>query len=352
MAAGPGDPLAVVFIKGEDPSLVADAVRDAVDAALAGADRSVALEELGGDDLVPAAVVEAARTPPFLTARRVLVVRDVGRWTSDALAPLVDYLGAPEPTTSLILVAGGGQSSQKLLNAVKKAGALLDAGAPTGRARLGWVSDRLAAAPVRFDAPAGARIAEHLGEDLGRLTGLVETLLSVYGEGARLGVAEVEPYLGGSGGVAPWDLTDAIDRGDVAGALSALERLLRAGDRHPLVVLSSLHRHYAAMLRLDGSGIRAEAEAAAALGMAPFPAKKAMIQAGRLGSAGVARAIALLAQADLDLRGLKEWPNALVLEVLVARLARLAPGGGRPGGGGARAGGSARPRPAASRSGG
>jgi DNA polymerase-3 subunit delta len=38
----------------------------------------------------------------------------------------------------------------------------------------------------------------------------------------------------------------------------------------------------------------------------------------------VVRAIGLLAQADLDLRGAKEWPDELVMEVLVARLSRLA----------------------------
>jgi hypothetical protein len=57
--------------------------------------------------------------------------------------------------------------------------------------------------------------------------------------------------------------------------------------------------------------------------MAPFPARKVLTQAGRLGSAGIARAIELIAGADLDLRGLKEWPDELVLEVLVARLSRL-----------------------------
>jgi len=34
----------------------------------------------------------------------------------------------------------------------------------------------------------------------------------------------------------------------------------------------------------------------------------------------------LLAQADLDLRGAKEWPDELVMEVLVARLSRLGSG--------------------------
>jgi DNA polymerase-3 subunit delta len=315
------EPLSVVLIKGDDPSLTAEAVRAATDAGLAGDDRGLALEEVAGDDATVGAVVDAAMTPPFLTARRVIVVRDIGQWTTEQLAPLIDYLGDPLPTTSLVLVAGGGQTSQRLLNAVKKAGQVIDAGAPTGRARTSWVTDRLKAAPVRFDAAAGARLAEHLGEDLGRLAPIIATLLSAYGEGARVGVSELEPFLGGAGGVAPWDLTDAIDSGDTAGALSALGRM---GDRHPLVVLATLHRHYAALLRLDGSGITSEGEAAAAVGMAPFPAKKAMVQANRLGSANVARAIRLVAGADLDLRGMKDWPDGLVLEVLVARLSRLA----------------------------
>ena len=112
MSPAPAAPLPAVLVKGEDPSLVSDAVREAVDAALACEDRSIALEELTGDDLAVGAIVDAALTAPFLTARRVLVVRGVGRWTSDDLAPLVDYLAAPLDTTSLVLVAGGGASSQ------------------------------------------------------------------------------------------------------------------------------------------------------------------------------------------------------------------------------------------------
>jgi len=42
-----------------------------------------------------------------------------------------------------------------------------------------------------------------------------------------------------------------------------------------------------------------------------------------LGTARTARAIGLLAQADLDLRGATQLPGETVLEVLVARLSRL-----------------------------
>ena len=55
-----------------------------------------------------------------------------------------------------------------------------------------------------------------------------------------------------------------------------------------------------------------------------FPAKKALAESRRLGIERIARAIRLLAQADLDVRGTTALAGGAVLEVLVARLSRLA----------------------------
>ncbi len=103
----------------------------------------------------------------------------------------------------------------------------------------------------------------------------------------------------------PWDLTDAIDSGDVAAAVTNLQRLLGGGERHPLQVMVTLVTHVERMVRLDGAGVRTDAEAAQLLGMkgSTFPAKKALAQSGRLGSARLARALALVAAADVDVRG-------------------------------------------------
>ena len=135
------------------------------------------------------------------------------------------------------------------------------------------------------------------------------------------------PLLGGMGSVAPWELTDAIDRGDTAVALAVLRRLTGPGGRHPLVILATLHSHFSRMLRLDGADVADEAAAAALLGMSggsTYPAKKALLQVRRMGHAPVARAIHLLAEADLALKGAVDWPADVVLEVLVARLSTLA----------------------------
>ena len=310
------------YVKGDDDALVRQRVSELVAELTSD---PFAVEDFSGDDYEVAALLDACATPPFLGDQRIVVARDVGRFRAEELTPLIDWLADPLPTTSLVLVAGGGAVSQKLVNAVKKVGSVVDASAGTGKARTSWLVARMKDGPVKLDAAAGNLLSEHLGEDVGRLAGLLDALAAAYGEGAAVGVEELGPFLGEAGATAPWDLTDAIDRGDTEGALAHLHRMMRAGERHPLVIMATLQRHFGAMLRLDGSGVTSEQEAAAMLGMAPFPAKKAMSQARKLGWTGISRAITLLADADLALRGAAGWPDYLVMDVLVARLSKLAP---------------------------
>jgi len=154
---------------------------------------------------------------------------------------------------------------------------------------------------------------------------LLSTLEAIYGPGTTIGVEEVEPFLGETGDVPPWELTDAIDAGKIDVALDKLNRMTESGGRHPLQIMASLHTHYLRMFLLDGAPIAGEKQAAQLLGMkgSTFPAKKALTQSKKLGSGGVRHAIGLLADADRGLRGESGWPPELVMEILVARLANL-----------------------------
>jgi DNA polymerase-3 subunit delta len=319
--------MAAYLITGDDESLLLTAISDLLKQLVGDGDRSLMVDDFDGDDFEMRAVVDAAQTPPFLTEHRVVVARGIGRFNAEDVAPLVAYLGDPLPSTQLVLVGGGGRMPKALTDALKASGATTIATAPPSRAkeRVGWFDDQIRHSGLKLDGQALQMVAEWLGEDAGRLQGILETLHATYGTGSTLRSADVAPFLGDAGGVPPWDLTDAIDRGDTTRALQLLHRMLRAGDRHPLQVMSILHGHYSKLLSLDGSEARDEASAAAVMGIKPgFPARKALDQYRRLGSGGTSRAIGLLAQADLDLRGAKEWPEELVMEVLVARLSRLA----------------------------
>lgn len=326
----------VYLVRSDDAVLLADAVRALVATLVGPDDAGLAVEELdldgshAADDHGMGALLDACLTPPFLTDRRVVLARNAGVLNADEGARIIQYLDDPLDTTGLVLVGGGGTVPQKLVAAIKAKGEIVEAAAPRQpRDRTSWVIEKIRESPVKLDNHAAQRLAEHLGEDVSRLGGILEVLHAAFADqDAPIEAGQLDPFLGEAGGVAPWDLTDAVDKGDAPTALALLHRLIKGGDRHPLVVMATLHRHYGQMLRLDGAGARDEKQAAQVLGLkgSTFPAKKALTAARRLGSPKIRRAIGLLAEADLDLRGQKNWSEELVMEVLIARLCQLSRG--------------------------
>ena len=323
----------VVLVDGDDPTLVSEALSKLIDELVGDDDRELVVEDHRDEGTDLASVADSCATPPFLTERRVVVLREAGRFLTEEIAPLLSYLEDPLPTTVLVIGAGQGTLAPKLVAAVKAKGHVISTKV-SQRDSGDWIRQRLKSAPVKLDADAERVVRDHFREDVSRVGSLVEILAAAYGEDARLSAADLEPYLGEAGSVAPWDFTDAIDGGNTEEALGYLHRLLGAGDRHPLQVLALLHRHVQSLLKVDDPSIRTEAQAAQAMGIAKgrstYPAKKALNAAQRWGSAGIADAMALLAQADIDLKGATALPAETVLEVLVARLCFRARARGAP----------------------
>lgn len=330
-------PPPVHLVLGEDPRFRADATRALIAELLGADDPSLALEEFslmprtdagegdapaGEGPPIVATALGSASTPPFGTERRVIVIREAGAMSAADADAVARYLADPCPTTALVLVGGGGRLPVALTRAVKAAGGREVKTTPvkTGDA----LTSALEVADVKLTAAAARRVADWLGDDAGRIPALLDVLRAAYGEGARIDVDDLEPYLGEAGGVAPYHLTGAIDKGDSGGALEILHRL-RGASFHPLQVMALLHKHYQRMLRLDDAAVGGEQDAVAALGgkVKPYPAGLALRQARLLGSDGLRTAYAHLAKADVDLRGATGLPEDAVLEVLIARLAVL-----------------------------
>jgi len=328
-------PPLVQLVKGSEPSLLRDAVLEIVDRLVGDGDRSLMVEEI---DITPdnkdervaqlAALVDAAQTPPFLMPRRIVVGRGVHAASADELSGLSAVVAAPLDDVFLLLTWESGAVPKRLADGLKTGNGLVVDTAP-GRNVKAWLTEHVDESGLKLDAGGRELLARHLGEDVGRLRGVLETLVSTFGAGAKLSADDISPYLGDEGALAPWALTDAIDDGDIALALDRLHRLLGPGERHALQIMSSLHGHYTRMLALDGLNVRGEKDAAAALGLrgSTFPARKAMEQGRRLGHDKLAQAVTLLARADRDLRGERAYPrdvaDDLVMELLVARLTNL-----------------------------
>jgi len=320
-----------VFVITGDESLISLELTNILHQLIGDEDRSMMLEDIDASDSATTAtgIADALHTPPMFTERRVVLVRNVHDMATDMVSQFAGSIESMNETTDLVVTLTGRQP-KVLSDAFKKAAArTVGATVPTGaKDRIAWIESHLVEAGISYTPDAARLISLWFGNDQGRLAGLIQTLRATYDEGTKLSRADIEVFLGEAGSIAPWDLTDAIDVGDVNKALVMLHRIMI--DSHPLQVLALLANRYANMMKLDGPSVRTVADAVGVLGGKEFTARKVLEQYQRLGSSGVSQAMSLIAQADVDLRGGKEWDDTLVMEVLVARLARLGRSGPQP----------------------
>lgn len=315
--------MAVYLFKGTDPALVSDAVAAQVRLCLGDRDRSMVVEEFAGDYSL-AAVVDSASTPTFLGDPRIVIAHDVSQHRSD-IEVLVDYLENSREDTDVLIDWGSGAVPPRLTAVLKKIGAVTIDPTPPSKAgeRRAWWQAQIAAHEVDLDTAAAALVGQWLGEDVARWPRLAESLKSAYGH-SRITAELLAPFLGERGDVKPWDLTDALDAGNARVAVVTVRRLMSAGERHALQVLAQLHTHYSRLARLDGANVSTRDDAEEVLGVKGFVADKALKAYRSIGPDGVRMSFELLARADVDLRGGTALDAETVMDVLVARLARLA----------------------------
>jgi len=328
-----------VVVVGTDATMVHDELHRVIESALGDLDTSFALQDFTVKDVtaagesVIAAVLEALNTPPFLAPRRVVVVRDAQGLSAEETAALLAWLERPAPDVALV-VGVVGAKSHKLVKAAQE---VVEVNVASGaRNRTAFVQEKMRSYNVTIDAGAATMISERVGDDVARVDSLARLLASIYGS-APLARGHVEPYLGDAGGVPEWDLTDALESADAAAAITVARRMLDSRGRAGVQIIFALQRYYLRMARLEGAGVSTGEEAAQILGMNPFGAKKILAMANRLGAERIADAVHLIAAADVDLKGGvsyggkdletdQDLTDLTVIEVLVARLARLSAG--------------------------
>ena len=319
----------VILVKGDDEAVVASELRIVLEALIGTRDATLVVEEHGdggagkvNEVLDVATAVDAFTTAPFLMDRRIVVLRDVGRVNADGAKQLLDSMAQAPETCFLVMAQWRGKMPVGLTKAVNAHGELIDVAVSQGAAKKKYLSEHLKSAPVRLNAAAAAALAEHLGEDLGRLGGLLDTLAQAYGDGVTIDPAMLEPFLGARGNVPIYELTGKIEDGKVGESLNTLTRLMGPGGTSAHQVVALLDKYFTRVARLDGSGVRSGDEAAELLGVSSFPGKKLFALSKKMDHEKIVKALNLIGDADLDLKGMSGLSEQAIAEVLVTRLAR------------------------------
>ena len=318
----------LIVVSGSEWSLVEQRARERANELVGDGDPSMMLEsfffhaETNGDDRdrLRGDVAGSLATPPFIVERRVVLVRFSDKMTDDDVQSIVAW--AKNPTPAVHCVVAIARAPKELIAAAGEAVAFDVGWKGSDHDRI--IEETLSRHRVTVRAGTVAYIRDLLGDDIGRVAALAETLSNIYGS-APIGKEQVEPYIGGEGSVPEWDLTDAIERGQVATAIHVARRIVGRDAGAGVYIVNILTRFYLGVAAVDAPGIT-EAEARAAMGpKTPLShPKKRMKTIQALGSDKAAAALDLVLEADRDVKGRAGGLSSqAVVEVLVARLARL-----------------------------
>ena len=273
--------------------------------------------EATGDDVVAACNAMGL----FGGGLRLVLVDSVETWKAPEVKVVEAYLKSPAPGTTLALVGGELKKDAAIAKAAAAAGDVLIWDVQT-KAIHRWIAEQFKLHRTKVEPEACRRLAELVGDDLYELSGEVEKLATWAGGEDEITIteAEVDLLVAPRAESPPWNLTDAWGQRDVGGVLRAAERMLdRTGDpvsRTLPRLVGSLTNHLRrarAAHRLEEQGL-SPADAAAQLGMKPYPAQKLFGQVRNYSSDELDAALIRLAQLDHALKGGSRLAGELELE--------------------------------------
>jgi DNA polymerase-3 subunit delta len=305
-AAQRGQPPPLALLHGPDDQLLDDAL-DVVLRGLFTDASEVALgrEVLEGAEVGVETVVRSAMTLPFMTSRRLVVVRRAQALSAKGADQLAAYARDPNPTTALLLLAGdalGGSRDRRdhwLLGAVPAA-AVVALPARKGRALEDWLKQRAAADGLVVTDEAARQLVQWVGEDGARLLGEARKAALLGGpENRKVDTREVTAVVGEHLVSEVFDLTRAVERRDLKQALLTLDRLLATEEPIRLLALLTRGVRQALTVRDLAAAGQSAVEIARAMRPTPPPVVEAIMTrvAGAAG-AGLTRQLARCWEAE------------------------------------------------------
>ncbi|MBU2552099.1 MAG: DNA polymerase III subunit delta [Proteobacteria bacterium] len=287
------------------------------------------LQRMSAQDASPGEVLSQARTMPFMSRPRVVVVRGMDHYKTEVLAPFLEYLDDPNTETCLVLVAEKPDFRLKFYKTLRDRAMDVAFEAPKGKRMVPWLVEAMARRGQKLTSDGARALIDRLGADPAELDQELEKISLYALNQETIGEEEVRAAARFGPTASVFELGDAIGEQNPGRALTALDDLLRTG--HHLPVLAMITRHFRMLLKARLLVERREsvAEAARVFKLPPFVVGKYLEQARGLSLKDIKKGLARLQEANLTLVT-SSIPDRQVMDRLVLNLALLRPGR-RPG---------------------
>lgn len=286
------------------------------------------VEIFEGEASTPAAVALALAAMTFAIGRRFLIVDGVERWRDgDVESELGPALAAIAPDTTVAFFAreegGRAKAPAPLAKAVTAAGGdVVAEHAPKARDLPRWAVGQAESLGLVLDGAGARALVAHVGERRQRLSRELEKLAIEHGDGARIGVEEVDAVAAHSAESEVWGLVDALVAGDRAAATRAYLTLRSQGEALARLVPLIARRIRDVLAIADSLGAGESPSAIkGALRMSPWAADRRIKEAQTADAARLRAALEALSELELAARGESELGDDSAAVLAIAAIA-------------------------------
>lgn len=297
---------AVVLVTGPESLLADRAVTAVLDRARA-EDRELEVSEVEAGDLDPGTLTEITGGSLFAT-RRAAVIRNLANLPAELADAVVALATDPDPDIALVLVHQGGVKGKAVLDRLRKLKhtvSVVDCPAVKAYELPQFVAAEFRRVGARVDQETAQVLVDAVGGDLRALAAAVRQLHDD-AEGAAVTADTIRTYFAGRSEVTSFAVADAVLAGRTTVALEQL-RWAQSTGTPPVLLTSALASGLRGLGRLVSApgGLR-EADLAREVGVPPWKLKSMRGQARGWDQRGLARALAVVARADAEVKGAAE----------------------------------------------
>ncbi len=273
-----------------------------------------------GGETDPAEIVARARSMPFLSPNRLIIVRRIEKFSAETLNRFGPYLEAPVASSCLIFVASKTDFKSTFFRLIRKEGRAVLFRELTEREVLPWIKETARELGLEIEGRACAHLQQVVGNRSRDLYAELEKLSLRHGT-AKVGLEQVQELAIHSRIYTIFELMNAVSAKRCADALRVLGRFLEEEDKRdgPLRIIGMLNRQvrllwYTKAVLAKGGGVQ---DVAKKLGAARFSAPDFIRYSKGWSVAELAQGIRLLYRAEGCLKS-GSHPKLIVENLILA----------------------------------
>jgi DNA polymerase-3 subunit delta len=235
----------IYIIAGKEPSLISAEAEKLIDELLSPQQKTTGLLNAEPDKVYITEILDELRTIPFLTDKRVVLVKEADKFISENRELLEKYFDAPSPTGILVLTVNTWQSNTKLAKKLPKVGKLISITQPKPWQLPGRLAQYAADAhDKKLNRQAAELLIELTGDNLFRLYGEIDKLALFADKEKSITTAHIEALIGHNRLFNAFAVIDAIITRNAAEATNRLRNMFAEDKSTGFTIVGAFAFHF------------------------------------------------------------------------------------------------------------